>query len=74
MRNSARRVRPVLVGSSAGIAAFNARHVDFGTSEVPMTASEQAAAKRGPITQLPVALGGEGAATTCPSRRVPSCT
>ena len=48
------------VGSSAGIAAFSARQVDFGASDVPMTAREQAAAKGGPITQVPVALGGEG--------------
>jgi len=48
------------VGSSAGIAAFSARQVDFGASDVPMTAGEQAAAKGGPITQVPVALGGEG--------------
>jgi phosphate transport system substrate-binding protein len=48
------------VGSSAGIAAFSAQRVDFGASDVPMTASEQAAAKGGPVTQVPVALGGEG--------------
>ena len=48
------------VGSSAGIAAISAKQVDFGASDVPMTASEQAAAKGGPITQVPVALGGEG--------------
>ena len=48
------------VGSSAGIAAFSAGKVDFGASDVPMTAREQAAAKGGPITQVPVALGGEG--------------
>jgi phosphate transport system substrate-binding protein len=48
------------VGSSAGIAAFSARQVDFGASDVPMTTSEQAAAKGGPVTQVPVALGGEG--------------
>jgi phosphate transport system substrate-binding protein len=48
------------VGSSAGIAAFSARQADFGASDVPMTAREQAAAKGGPITQVPVALGGEG--------------
>jgi phosphate transport system substrate-binding protein len=48
------------VGSSAGIAAFRAGRVDFGASDVPMTAAEQAAAKGGPITQVPVALGGEG--------------
>jgi phosphate transport system substrate-binding protein len=48
------------VGSSAGIAAFSARQVDFGASDVPMTASEQAAARGGPVTQVPVDLGGEG--------------
>jgi phosphate transport system substrate-binding protein len=48
------------VGSSAGIAAFSAGQVDFGASDVPMTAREQATAKGGPITQVPVALGGEG--------------
>jgi phosphate transport system substrate-binding protein len=48
------------VGSSAGIAAFSAGQVDFGASDVPMTVREQAAAKDGPITQVPVALGGEG--------------
>jgi phosphate transport system substrate-binding protein len=37
------------VGSSAGISAFSAGQVDFGASDVPMTASEQAAAKGGPI-------------------------
>jgi phosphate transport system substrate-binding protein len=50
------------VGSSAGIAAISARQVDFGASDVPMTATEQAAATGGPITQVPVALGGEGVA------------
>ena len=48
------------VGSSAGIAAISARQVDFGASDVPMNASEQAAATGGPVTQVPVALGGEG--------------
>jgi phosphate transport system substrate-binding protein len=48
------------VGSSAGIAAISAKQVDFGASDVPMTASEQAAATGGPITQVPAALGGEG--------------
>jgi phosphate transport system substrate-binding protein len=50
------------VGSSAGIAAISAGQVDFGASDVPMTASEQAASKGGPITQIPVDLGGEGIA------------
>jgi phosphate transport system substrate-binding protein len=48
------------VGSSAGIAAFSAGQVDFGASDVPMTVTEQAAAKGGPVTQVPVDLGGEG--------------
>ena len=50
------------VGSSAGIAAISAQQVDFGASDVPMTATEQAAAKGEPITQVPVDLGGEGVA------------
>ena len=48
------------VGSSGGIAAFSAGKVNFGASDVPMTASEQAAAKGGPVVQVPDALGGEG--------------
>jgi len=51
-----------VVGSSAGIAAISARQVDFGAADVPMTAAEQAAATGGPITQVPVDLGGEGIA------------
>jgi phosphate transport system substrate-binding protein len=51
-----------VVGSSAGIAAISAQQVDFGAADVPMTAAERAAAKGGPITQVPVALGGEGIA------------
>jgi phosphate transport system substrate-binding protein len=51
-----------VVGSSAGIAAISARQVNFGAADVPMTAAEQAAAQGGPITQVPVDLGGEGIA------------
>ncbi len=50
------------VGSSAGIAAISARQIDFGASDVPMNSSELAAAKGGPITQVPDALGAEGVA------------
>ena len=50
------------VGSSAGIAAISAQQVSFGAADVPMTAAEQAAARGGPITQVPVDLGGEGIA------------
>ena len=48
------------VGSSAGIAAISAKQADFGASDVPMTASEQAAAQGGPVVQVPVDLGAEG--------------
>jgi phosphate transport system substrate-binding protein len=51
-----------VVGSGAGITAFSARQVDFGASDVPMTAAEQSAARGGSVTQVPVALGGEGVA------------
>jgi phosphate transport system substrate-binding protein len=50
------------VGSSAGIAAFSAKQVDFGASDVPMTASERVAAQGGPVVQVPVDLGAEGVA------------
>ena len=50
------------VGSSAGIAAISARQVNFGASDVPMNASELAAAKGCPVTQVPDALGAEGIA------------
>ena len=45
------------VGSSAGIAAFSARRVDFGASDVPLNAAEQAAAHGGGAVQVPVDLG-----------------
>jgi hypothetical protein len=49
-----------VVGSGAGITAFSAKQVNFGASDVPMTAAEQSAAQGGSVTQVPVALGGEG--------------
>jgi phosphate transport system substrate-binding protein len=51
-----------VVGSGAGIAAFSAKQADFGASDVPMTSAEQSAARGGSVTQVPVALGGEGVA------------
>jgi len=50
------------VGSSAGIAAFSAKQTDFGASDVPMTATEQAAAHGGASVQVPVDLGAEAIA------------
>lgn len=55
-------VNYAVVGSSAGIAAISAQQVDFGASDVPMNASELAATKGGPVTQVPDALGAEGVA------------
>lgn len=51
-----------VVGSGAGITAFSAKQADFGASDVPMNASELAAAQGGHVTQVPDALGGEGVA------------
>jgi phosphate transport system substrate-binding protein len=62
------------VGSSAGIAAFSARQVDFGASDVPMTAGEQAAAKADPSRRCQWIWAARARSTTCPSRRVPGCT
>jgi phosphate transport system substrate-binding protein len=47
------------VGSSAGITAFKAAGVDFGASDVPLSAAEQAGAKGGTLVQVPVDLGAE---------------
>lgn len=54
------------VGSSAGIAAFSTKQADFGASDVPMTAAEQAAAKGGQVVQVPVDLGAEGVVYNLP--------
>jgi phosphate transport system substrate-binding protein len=45
------------VGSSAGIAQFQQGTVNFGATDVPMTA-DQISQARGPALQVPVALGG----------------
>ena len=45
------------VGSGDGIKDFSAGRVDFGASDVPMTAAEQAGARGGPIVQVPIDLG-----------------
>ncbi len=47
------------IGSGGGIAQFQANTVNFGATDVPMNASELAAAKGGTSLQIPVALGGE---------------
>ncbi len=55
-------IRYSAVGSSAGIAAFTVKQTDFGASDVPMTATEQAAAHGGASVQVPVDLGAEAIA------------
>jgi ABC-type phosphate transport system substrate-binding protein len=45
------------VGSGAGITAFSAKQADFGASDVPMTASEQAARKAGRRSRCPSLWG-----------------
>jgi phosphate transport system substrate-binding protein len=48
------------IGSGGGIQQFTQRTVDFGATDVPMSADEVAEAQSGggPVLQIPVALGG----------------
>ena len=48
------------IGSGGGIQQFTAKTVDFGASDVPLTATEMKAAQaaNGDVVQVPVALGG----------------
>jgi phosphate transport system substrate-binding protein len=46
------------VGSGMGITRFSAGSVNFGASDVPMTAAEQKTVSGGPIVQVPIDLGG----------------
>jgi phosphate transport system substrate-binding protein len=45
------------IGSGGGVAQIQAKTVDFGASDVPMTPTEQQGAKGGPILHIPMALG-----------------
>ncbi|HVP01271.1 MAG TPA: phosphate ABC transporter substrate-binding protein PstS [Solirubrobacteraceae bacterium] len=45
------------VGSGAGIAQLQAGTVDFAGSDPPLAAADKAGLKKGPVTQLPMALG-----------------
>ncbi len=45
------------VGSSQGVDRFSFGTVDFGASDVPMTASQAARASGGPVVQVPIDLG-----------------
>jgi phosphate transport system substrate-binding protein len=45
------------VGSSAGITRFTAGQVNFGATDVPASSTDLAAARDGPVLQIPVDLG-----------------
>ncbi len=53
------------IGSGGGIQQFTAKTVDFGATDVPMTAEELQRAKD-PVVQVPIALGGVSIAYNLP--------
>lgn len=57
-KNSGVTITYASIGSGGGIAQFQAQTVNFGASDVPMSASDIAKAKGGTVLQVPVALGG----------------
>jgi phosphate transport system substrate-binding protein len=56
------------IGSGGGIQQFTANTIDFGATDVPMSADELEAAMRtgGAVAQIPVALGGVAIAYNLP--------
>ena len=56
--NSNVTVNYASIGSGGGIAQFQAQTVNFGATDVPMSAADVAKAKGGAVLQLPVTLGG----------------
>jgi phosphate transport system substrate-binding protein len=58
------------IGSGGGIRQFIAKTVDFGATDVPMSASELKSAGA-PVVQIPVALGGEAIAYNLPDLTAP---
>jgi len=54
------------IGSGGGVAAVQASTVNFGDSDVGMAPAEIAAAKGGPVLQIPVLLGAVVAAYNLP--------
>jgi phosphate transport system substrate-binding protein len=54
------------IGSGGGIEQFTAKTVDFGASDVPMSADEVKRAG-GDVLQIPVALGGEAIVYNLPT-------
>lgn len=54
------------IGSGGGIQQFQANNVNFGATDVPMSALDIAAATGGQVLQLPVTLGGVAIAYNLP--------
>jgi phosphate transport system substrate-binding protein len=57
------------IGSGAGISQLTVKTINFGASDVPMNASELAAAQKsgGLVIQVPIALGGVSIAYNVPN-------
>jgi phosphate transport system substrate-binding protein len=57
------------IGSGAGIKQLTIQTLDFAASDVPMSASELAAAHKqgGPVIEIPIALGGVSIAYNVPA-------
>ena len=53
-------------GSSVGVASIEANTVDFGQSEIPMSATDVEKASGGPVLQIPIDLGGVAVAYNVP--------
>jgi len=54
------------IGSGGGIGQFQAKTVNFGATDVPMTPADVAKATGGQVLQVPVALGGVAIAYNLP--------
>jgi phosphate transport system substrate-binding protein len=57
-KNSKTTINYSPAGSSVGISDVQQNTVDFGDTEIPMSASDQAKAAGGTVLQIPVDLGG----------------
>jgi phosphate transport system substrate-binding protein len=54
------------IGSGGGIAQFQAKTVNFGASDVPMSPADIAKATGGQVLQVPIDLGGEAISYNLP--------
>jgi phosphate transport system substrate-binding protein len=65
-KNSGVTINYASIGSGGGIAQFQAKTVNFGASDVPMSPADIALATGGQVLQVPVALGGEALSYNLP--------